>query len=187
MAAKKAARIVRPDLEPREVDANKVVDGNPPAPDLRPVEGGLTTTQRAVADFKMRNPTATIKQIAAGTGAAHSTVVETLQRPQVKMYMSHYLDEAGATLKKAAEVIAAGHEATIETPISYKGEIMDTHVQPDYKERRESAKLSMQAHGVLEPDGQQVHQHVHLTDEQLAMVATGQAKMSDFARTRPDD
>lgn len=184
---KKAGNVVRPDLPTKEIHENTIVSGEPNAPPLSAREGGLTKIQRAVADYKMRHPDAEHEQVANAVGVNQSTVAKALVNPKVRTYMSPYLDRAGATLEKAAEVVAGAHSAEKETPVTWEGEITDTHKQPDHKVRLEAAKLSMQAHGVLAADGLHIHQELHLTDEQLVLVATGKARMSDFARTRPDE
>lgn len=185
-APKKAPpKVVRPDLPPLETDANRVVAGEPPAPPLSTREG-LTPKQRAVADYAMTHPDASASEIARAVGVAQTTAAEALDAPKVRMYMSQYLDRAGATLQKSADVVAAAHDAVKETPVTWEGEIRDVHRQPDHKMRLDAAKLNMQAHGALDQEGLHVHQELHLTDEQLALVASGKARMSDFARTRPD-
>ena len=176
--------IAHPELEPKEVGENVVISGEAPSPPLTPEEGGISAADKAAADYRMTHPDADSGEISAAIGMNKGSVTRALGKPAVKMYMSQWLNHVGATLEKAATVIKEGQEANKETPISYMGEIKDVHIQPDHDVRIKAAKLSMEAHGVLD-EKVQVNIYQNLTDEQLAQVAIGVRKPQDFIETRP--
>ena len=179
--APKEKVVLRSDLPPREPEQNKVLFGNPPAPPLDPKDGGLSHTQKAALDFKLKHPGATDAQIAAAAGIRSPDLVgRLLNTPKARLYLSQYLDSEGATLQKAARVVSEAQDAVKETPIAFNGEITDTHRQPDHKVRLDAAKLSMEAHGALEEKAVRVTAFVNLTDAQLAAVAAGHQRVADI-------
>jgi len=187
--SQKAARptkLVRPEFEAKEVGENKVLRGEPIAPPLRHVDGGLSANERAIADRKMQHPEESHSDIGHMLKLSTNTVFKTLDRPQVKMYMSTWLDAAGADLKASAKVVADAHVATKLSRTTYKGEVFATHEDTDHVTRLEAAKLNMQAHGVLdEARNASVNVYYNLTDEQLRAIEEGRNRLEDFLAEPP--
>lgn len=183
--AQPQARNTRPEYEPKEIHENLVLRGNPPAEPLTQKQGALNPTQKLIADYKTKHPDASCAQVGRDLGVSGDVVEKSLRKPQVKLYMSQHLDNAGATLAKAAQVVAEAQEAEHETPIAFMGKITAKHVQPDHKTRIAAAKLSMEAHGALEEKGLRVNVYQGLTDAQLNLVLTGQARIEDFNQDNP--
>ncbi len=166
-------------LEPE--DGNRIInDGQPPAPSIDPKHGGLTHKQRAALDYKLAHFEATDRQVGRAVGLNQANVSALMKKPQAKLYMSTYLDRAGATLEAAAVVIAEAHKATKKQPITWEGVVTDTFEQPDHERRLTAARMSMEAHGVLDEKGVQVNLYAQLSDEQLAAIASGVARAEDF-------
>ena len=184
--AARPTKLVRPEFEAREVGENNVLRGCPPAPPLRHVDGGLTANERAVADRKIQHPGESHSDIGHMLGLSTNTVQRSLDRPQVKMYMSTWLDAAGADLKASAKVIADAHQADKITHYAFRGVVGDSKVDVDHVTRLEAARLNMQAHGVLdEARGAGLNIYYNLTDAQLRAIEEGRNRLEDFIAEPP--
>jgi hypothetical protein len=177
---------VHPEYEPLEVGANRVLRGEPPVLRTDPdAADPLTPKQRAVVNAKLEAPEATQAQLAARAGCSEATVAKTLAAPAVQLFMSAHLDAAGATLKKTAQRISEALDAEKTTYFQKDGMVQDERVDIDHATRLKAAEIAMEGHGVKEQAGVQVNIYRDLTDEQLAAVACGRAKMADFIDLRP--
>ena len=173
-------------LEPNQ--GNRPLRGEPPAPISGPGAQPITPIQRAIADAHLADQTLPKSQIARNMGVSAAAVTKALDKPAVRMYLSQHLDAAGATLEKAARVISEAQDAhqveKIRDSDSGTVEVVESSV-PDHEVRLKGAKLALEGHGALEQPGQQVNIYQGLTDEQLAAIACGQAKVADFIDLRP--
>jgi hypothetical protein len=180
---------VQPAYQPLEPgQGNQVLFGEPPAQSSTGGDSPITATQRAIADAHLRDTTVPKSHLARELGVSPNTVYGALAKPAVRMYISQHLDAAGASLEKAARVISEAQDAHVTEkhvdPETGATEVAESSV-PDHEVRLKGAKLSLEAHGALENVGAQVNIYQNMTDEQLAAVACGQAKMSDFIDLRP--
>ena len=177
---------VHPEYQPREPGAdNPPVSGEPPAPSEGRGALPITPTQRAIAEARLADPEKSQKDIARELGVCPNTVSQALSKPAVRMMMSQHLDAAGAGLAKTAQRISEGMDAEKITYFQKDGEVTDERVDVDHRTRLEAAELAMEGHGVKEQAGVQVNIYQDLSDEQLAAVASGAAKMTDFIDLRP--
>ena len=106
-------------------------------------------------------------QIAKETGLKNEDAVSrAIAKPAVRGYMAKYLDDAGATLEASAKVISDAHTATKITD--------DGDELPDHHTRLNAAELNLKIRGELKDNASNFNLFAGLTDEQLAMIASGQ-------------
>lgn len=180
LAAKTPTKIVRPEYEPKEVEQNQVIAGNPPAPPLSRSEGGLSSAQRKIAEVAMANPGETHTEIGRLAGYSDRAVTLALNKPQVRMFMSQHLIAAGATLEKVARVIAESMDAEKITHFAHKGVVVDSKIDVDHPTRQKGADMAAELHGAKDDKGMQVNLFQNLTDEQLMEIRAGRARPEDF-------
>lgn len=122
-----------------------------------------------------------VAKTAEVAGVTPKVVKGMLQKPQVRAYLATFLDEAGATLESAAQVIADAQQAKETRLFAFNGRVTDTVELVDHKVRMDAAKLNLQARGQLK-DGVNVNVNIYaeLTDEALAQIAMGVARPEDF-------
>lgn len=145
---------------------------------LQDDEKPLTKTELVVAKgiLEEKKPA----EIGEAIGLSARQVKNIANQPNVKAHLASYLDRAGASLEKSAEVIADAHNATEKKFFAFEGRVVDEREVVDHDTRLAAAKLNLQARGELKEGGVQFNAYMELTDEQLAMIATGMKKLSDF-------
>ena len=94
--------------------------------------------------------------------------------PLARGFLARYLDDAGATLEKAARVISEGMDANETKVFSHKGDVVYSEPLIDHPTRLSAAELNLRARGELREQQQTVNLFQGLTDEQLAQIAAGQ-------------
>lgn len=142
----------------------------------------LTDRQALISEAFLENGGKITEQDAEAAGYASLTTAKAaLQNPTLKAHLSNYLDDAGATLRKSAEVIAGAHDATETKFFAFEGEVRDEKTVVDHKTRLSAAKLNLEARGELN-SGVNVtfNKFGDLTDEELAKIALGQAPANRF-------
>lgn len=143
-------------------------------PFLKPIE-------KTIADYRVVHPAAKPTAIGEALGVSTRTVSAALKSTSVRAYLAELFDKAGATLQASAKVVAEAHDASKIKFFSEHGVVTDERTVIDYKTRLEAAKLNLEARGILkEAPVQQQNNFINLTDEQLAMIATKQARAADF-------
>lgn len=93
----------------------------------------------------------------------------------LRAHLASYLDGAGATLEKSAQVISEAMDATEAKFFSFEGKVCDERHVVDHGTRLAAAKLNLEARGELK-NGVNLtfNKYENLTDEQLAQIALGQ-------------
>jgi len=120
-------------------------------PQLRP----LNLRDKHAADLHMQHPEKTAVDIGREVGFSKSpgrSVEKALEKPEVRLYMSRYLDDAGAKLEDSARVIAEAHNATVQKEYLNKfGDVVQGEEKVDHNTRLRAAEINMKAHGAAAP------------------------------------
>ena len=97
-----------------------------------------------------------------------------LKSPTMRAHLSTYLDAAGATLEKSAQVISEAMGATEKKFFSFEGVVQDEREVVDHATRVSAAKLNLEARGELK-QGLNVAFNMfgEVSDEELAKIAMG--------------
>lgn len=146
-----------------------------PDPELTP----LTHKEELAAAAHLAG--APIEEVAHVANMTVAQAQYALKKPVVKAYLATYLDEAGASLKKSAKVIAEAHNATEKKFFAFEGRVRDEREVVDHKTRMDAATLNLKARGELK-EGVNVNFNMYqdLSDEEVAAIAAGLATPGDF-------
>lgn len=170
---------------PREIEENVALTGNPAALSLASGNPEITERQRAIAIARLTNPTAPPEKLAELTGTTTRQVAAALAAPAVRRMMAPILDRHNAGLEECAKAIGEALKAEKKTYVTWEGAITAERADPDHKTRLDAAELGMKGHGALDNKDTVSDVHVTLTDEALAKIAIGVAKVSDFLQRGP--
>jgi len=172
--------------------------GFPPSP---PKLNLITPHQTCVADVAMAHPEMSEGQIAKHLGGSSrdaSHIHRVLEKPQVRVYMAGFLDEAGATCQESARVVAEAHNANEVKVFNNKGVVVKVgkdgqtelrgggviYSKPlvDHQTRLRAAELNVRVRGLMTDPQQSGIADVfeRLKDNELALISIGKAKVSDF-------
>ncbi len=105
-----------------------------------------------IAHLATTKPDMTAGQLAHATGTSKQKVIRTLADPVTIQTVSNYLDQAGASIEKAAQVIAEGMEAKKIKYFSNWGKITDSREEPDHEIRLKAVELNVKLRRLLDPD-----------------------------------
>ena len=127
----------------------------------------------------------TLEEISKKSGFSIDRIKAVMQIPQIRGYLSKYLDDAGATLEASAKAIAEAHGARNMVVSNYKGEVQVVDAGPDHQIRLKASELNLKARGELREGGQSINLFMDLSDEQLAKVAAGELDPSALIDVGP--
>ena len=127
----------------------------------------------------------TLEEISKKSGFSVERIKAVMKIPQIRGYLSKYLDDAGATLEKSAAAIAEAHVARNMVVSSFKGDVQVVDAGPDHQIRLKAAELNLKARGELREGGQSINLFMDLSDEQLAQVAKGELDPSTLIDVGP--
>lgn len=149
----------------------------PPRPNDMPdrkLFGPAPTEAEFVAAELVAEGKLTMEEVARRAGLPIEKVKAVMTIPQIRGFLSKHLDDAGATLARSAEIIAAAHQANKMVVSNYKGDVQVVDAGPDHSIRLNAAELNLKARGELKEAGASINLFMDLSDEQLAKIAAGE-------------